>query len=72
VPRRSAQSEAADRSAFVATLDDTGTRRALVAAAKDPSAFRTELARDRAVERAWYNFKNERASKAIEVWLRSL
>ena len=72
VPRRSAESEAADRSAFVATLDDTATRGALANAVKDGAAFRAALANDRAIERAWYNFKNDRASKAIAEWVRSL
>jgi hypothetical protein len=27
------------------------------------------LASDRAIERAWFNFRNDRATKAIEEWL---
>ena len=30
------------------------------------------VASDRGVERAWYNFKNDRATKAIESWLRAI
>jgi hypothetical protein len=32
--------------------------------------FRTVLASDRNVERAWYNFRNDRAIAAIEEWLK--
>jgi hypothetical protein len=32
--------------------------------------FRRALSGDRAMERAWYNFKNDRAIAAIEQWLK--
>lgn len=62
VPRRSEASDAADRRAFVEKLD-------LRIAHADAAEFRRAIAADRAVERAWYNFKNERATAAIEAWL---
>ena len=34
--------------------------------------FRSEIARDRALERAWYNFRNDRAIAAMEQWLREI
>ena len=71
VPRRNQASEAEDRRAFVATLEVTSTRNALSACA-DGAQFRSVLAGDRALERAWYNFKNDRATKAIEEWLKGL
>ncbi len=57
--------DADDRKAFIASLDDSGARARLTAA----QSFRSELARDRALERAWYNFRNDRAIAAIEKWL---
>jgi len=61
-------SDADERRAFLATLDDSGARARLAAAQN----FRGELARDRALERAWYNFRNDRAIAAIEQWLREI
>jgi hypothetical protein len=71
VPRRNDASEAEDRRCFVATLDGSSTRDALAACAEG-AQFRGVLAGDRALERAWYNFKNDRATAAVEVWLRSV
>jgi hypothetical protein len=71
VPQRSDASDAEDRRAFAASLDDARMRQALsmVVEAQD---FRRLVAGDRGVERAWYNFKNDRATKAIEEWLGAL
>src|SRR5215212_5484920 len=60
VPRRTDASDAEDRRAFVAKLDPSKLRDQLAAA--DAAGFRAAIATDRAVERAWYNFKNERAT----------
>lgn len=62
VPRRSEASDAADRRAFVEKLG-------LRIPHEDAAEFRRAIAADRAVERAWYNFKNERATAAIGEWL---
>ena len=66
VPSR--ESEADERGGFLATLDDSGARARLAAAQN----FRSELARDRALERAWYNFRNDRAIATIDQWLREI
>jgi hypothetical protein len=66
VPSR--QSDADDRRAFIATLEDSGARARLTNA----QSFRSELARDRALERAWYNFRNDSAIEAIDMWLREV
>lgn len=71
VPRRTAASEAEDRRAFVAAMEAAPLRDALAAAA-DGAAFRKVLAQDRGAERAWYNFKNDRATAAIGKWLQTL
>lgn len=59
-----------ERQAFLATIEDHGARAKLAAASGD--AFRSVLATDRALERAWYNFRNDRALAAIEAWLRKI
>lgn len=69
IPQRSAQSESEDRRAFVAKLDPSRGRDELARAIGVPEAFRKALANDRALERAWYSFKNDRAIAAIEAWL---
>ena len=61
------QSESADREAFLAALEDSGARARLRS-----GDFRSELARDRKLERAWYNFRNDRAIAAMEQWLREI
>jgi len=71
VPSRSEKSETEDRRAFIASLDASPSRDAL-ARSIDSDAFRSTLASDRTIERAWYNFRNDRAIAAIEAWLETL
>jgi hypothetical protein len=71
VPTRTVTSEEDDRRAFIAQLDPGESRDALARRVDAPEAFRRVLAQDRALEKAWYNFKNDRAIAAIETWLRS-
>lgn len=63
VPTRSEQSEAADRRAFAMK------HQTLLSSVGSAESFRSALGKDRALERAWYNFKNDRAIAAIEKWL---
>jgi hypothetical protein len=70
VPSRTAETDVQDRRAFVASLDDSPLKSALMSAA--PGEFRRVLGTDRGVERAWYNFKNAQATRSIESWLRNL
>lgn len=74
VPQRSPQTDAADRAAFVQTVENVTVRTSLERALLSQDAageFRKALAQDRAVERGWYSFKNRRAEEAIERWLKS-
>jgi hypothetical protein len=71
VPSRSEKSEAEDRRAFVASLDPSPGREAL-ARSIDGDSFRGALAADRTIERAWYNFRNDRAIAAVEAWIETL
>ena len=45
-------------------------RAPLAAAAENHNEFRRILSDDRRVERAFFNFKNDRATRAIEEWAR--
>ncbi len=74
VPGRSEESEAGDRVAFVEAMEPGPVRNDLHRALSTTDAakeFRKLIARDRTIERAWYNFKNDRATAAIEEWLRA-
>jgi hypothetical protein len=68
IPSRSANADADDRRAFIASLDPSPSRDAL-ARRSDADSFRRALSADRTLERAWYNFRNDRAIEAIEAWL---
>ena len=68
VPSRNANADADDRRAFIASLDASPSRDAL-ARSSDADSFRRALSADRTIERAWYNFRNDRAIAAIEAWL---
>jgi hypothetical protein len=70
IPQRTAESESADRRAFVDGLAPSRGRDELARAIGVPEAFRRALSNDRTLERAWYSFKNDRAIAAIEAWLR--
>jgi hypothetical protein len=72
VPHRSAESDAADRVAFVASLKPQPMKETLARVQHDAIAFRELLATDRFLERKWYAFKNDRANVAIEAWLGTL
>jgi len=63
VPARSEQTDAEDRRAFAASHET------LARSVGSAEEFRRALAGNRALERAWYNFKNDRAIAAIEEWL---
>jgi len=69
IPQRTAESESADRRAFVDNLQPSRGRDELARAIGVPEAFRKALSNDRALERAWYSFKNDRAIAAIQKWL---
>jgi len=63
VPTRSEQSHAEDRKVFAAKHE------VLAPCVGSPEAFRQTLSKDRTLERAWYNFKNDRIIATIEEWL---
>ena len=69
IPTRTAESEEEDRRLFVEKLPLSLLREQLARAVGDTNAFRNALSEDRRVERSFFNFKNDRATRAIEVWL---
>jgi vacuolar-type H+-ATPase subunit I/STV1 len=71
VPARSEKAEAEDRRAFIESLQAPSARDVLERCT-DADAFRRALASDRTIERAWYNFRNDRAIAAIEAWLETI
>jgi hypothetical protein len=71
VPARTPESDADDRRAFLQSLDDSAAKQSL-AARIESAEFRQALSADRTIERAWYNFRNERATRTIEQWLQTL
>lgn len=72
IPTRTPESEDEDRRRFVDSLQGelAALRPQLAAAVENHQAFRHVLAADRRVERAFFNFKNDQATRAIEAWLR--
>jgi hypothetical protein len=71
IPTRTPESEAEDRRLFVEKVEFSVFRDHLVHAVDDPTEFRRVLSEDRRVERAFFNFKNDRATLAIEEWLKA-
>lgn len=69
IPTRTPESEAEDRRLFVEKMPLSLMRDHLQATADDWNAFRTVLSEDRKLERQFFNFKNDQATKAIEAWL---
>ena len=70
IPTRTPESENEDRRLFVEKMDFSAMRDHLAIAVEDAGAFRRILSEDRRVERSFFNFKNDQATRAIEVWLR--
>lgn len=70
IPTRTPESEAEDRREFVERLEFSVTRQRLARAVDDAMEFRRTLATDRLAERAFFNFKNDRANRAVEDWLK--
>ena len=70
IPTRTTESEADDRRLFLETLKMPEARERLRSVIADSQAFRAVLSEDRFIERSFFNFKNDQATKAIEEWLK--
>jgi hypothetical protein len=69
IPTRTSESEAEDRRLFVEKLELSVARNHLAGVIDDPTEFRRVLSEDLRLQRSFFNFKNERATKAIEEWV---
>ena len=70
IPTRTPESEAEDRRQFVEKMPLSRLREHLAAAVDDAMAFRQWLSSDLTAQRAFFNFKNDQATRAVEGWLR--
>ena len=71
IPTRTPESEEEDRRLFVEHMPLSLLRERLAALVDDTNAFRLVLSEDRRIERSFFNFKNDQATRAIEQWLES-
>lgn len=71
IPTRTPESESEDRRLFIEQMEPSVLRDQLAAAVDDWNAFRHVLTQDRKIERHFFNFKNDQATRAIEAWLAS-
>ena len=69
IPTRTDESEEEDRRLFVEKMELSVMREHLARTLSDGNAFRRILSEDRRIERSFFNFKNDQATRAIEVWL---
>lgn len=69
IPTRTAESEEEDRRLFVEKLEPSAMRDALLAVLGDANAFRMILSEDLRLQRSFFNFKNDQATRAIEAWI---
>jgi len=69
IPTRTPESEAEDRRLFVEKLEFSALREQLAQLIDDPNAFRAAISEDLRVQRMFFNFKNDQATRAIEEWI---
>ena len=69
IPTRTPESEAEDRWLFVEKMDGSPMRDQLAQLIEEPQAFRAKLAEDLLVQKKFFNFKNDQATRAIRAWL---
>src|SRR5688572_7238345 len=69
IPTRTPESETEDRRLFVEKVEPP-MRGQLAQLVDDPHGFRAAIAEDLRVQRAFFNFKNDQATRAIDEWLR--
>jgi hypothetical protein len=69
IPTRTPETEAEDRRLFVEKLEFSSLRNRLAQLVDDPHGFRAAISEDLRVQRQFFNFKNDRATKAIGEWV---
>jgi hypothetical protein len=70
IPTRTTESEDEDRRLFVEKPEVRAWRAQLEPFVGDHTEFRRALQTDRRVERLFFNFKADQATRAIEAWAR--
>jgi hypothetical protein len=71
IPTRTPESESEDRRLFVEKMPFSVMREHLARVVDYPAEFRAALSEDRRVERSFFNFKNDQATRAITEWLKA-
>lgn len=71
IPTRTADSETEDRRLFVEKLQSSPMKDRLSRLLDDTTGFRAAISEDLSVQRQFFNFKNDQASRAIEEWIAS-
>ena len=69
IPTRTAESENEDRRLFVEKLEASTMRDRLSRLVDDPHGFRAAISEDLRVQRQFFNFKNDQATRAIGEWI---
>lgn len=69
IPTRTPESEGDDRRLFVEKMEFSALRNRLAQLVDDPQGFRAVLSEDLRVQRQFFNFKNDQATKAIAEWI---
>jgi hypothetical protein len=69
IPTRTPESEAEDRRLFVEKMEFSALRNRLGQLIGDPNGFRAALSEDLRVQRQFFNFKNDQATRAIAAWI---
>ena len=69
IPTRTPESEIEDRRLFVEKMEFSVLRDRLAKLVDDSQGFRAALSEDLRVQRQFFNFKNEQATRAIAEWI---
>jgi hypothetical protein len=69
IPTRTAESEGEDRRLFVEKMEFSAMKDRLARLVDDPNGFRAAISEDLRVQRQFFNFKNDQATRAIEEWI---
>ena len=69
IPTRTPESETEDRRLFVEKMEFSSLRNRLAQLVDDPHGFRAAISEDLRAQRQFFNFKNDRATRAIEEWV---
>ena len=69
IPTRTEESEEEDRRLFVEKLEFSTMRERLSRLVGDSQGFRAAISEDLRVQRQFFNFKNDQATRAIEDWI---